>query len=105
LYNIDNHLNLHSFPTRRSSDLQKQGVRSFILAPVNKTDSFQAYIELYSPVPYALHTINANKLNDVMPLLRDTFERYHNDIKNELDAIIQREYTTIHPSVNWKFEE
>lgn len=85
--------------------LQKQGVRSFILAPVNKTDGFQAYIELYSPVPYALHTINANKLNDVMPLLRDTFERYHNDIKNELDAIIQREYTTIHPSVNWKFEE
>lgn len=85
--------------------LQSHKIRSFILAPVPKSDGFQAYIELYSTTPYALHTINANKLNDVIPLLHDTFERYHNDIKNELDAIIQREYTTIHPSVNWKFEE
>lgn len=85
--------------------LQTQGVRSFILAPIRKNDGFQPYIEIYSEVPYALHSINANKLNDVMPLLNDTFERYYHDIKNELDAIIQREYTTIHPSVNWKFQE
>ncbi len=85
--------------------LQEKKVRSFILAPVKKTDAFQAYVEIVSDVPYALHTINANKLNDVMPLINDTFEKYHIDIKNELDAIIQREYTTIHPSVNWKFEE
>ncbi|MBA5791851.1 GAF domain-containing protein [Flavobacterium sp. xlx-214] len=85
--------------------LQSRNIQSFILAPIRKNDGFQAYIELYSATPYALHTINANKLNDVMPLLNDTFERYHNDVKNEIDAIIQREYTTIHPSVNWKFEE
>lgn len=85
--------------------LQSKKVRSFILAPVKKTDAFQAYVEIVSEIPYALHTINANKLNDVMPLINDTFEKYHIDIKNELDAIIQREYTTIHPSVNWKFEE
>lgn len=85
--------------------LQDKKVRSFILAPVKKTDAFQAYVEIVSDIPFALHTINANKLNDVMPLINDTFEKYHIDIKNELDAIIQREYTTIHPSVNWKFEE
>lgn len=85
--------------------LQSHHIRSFILAPVPRSTGFQAYIELYSTIPYALHTINANKLNDVIPLLHDTFERYHIDVKNELDAIIQREYTTIHPSVNWKFEE
>lgn len=85
--------------------LQGKKVRSFILAPVKKTDAFQAYVEIVSEIPYALHTINANKLNEVMPLINDTFEKYHIDIKNELDAIIQREYTTIHPSVNWKFEE
>lgn len=85
--------------------LLRKNVRSFILAPVKKTDAFQAYVELISDIPFALHTINANKLNDVMPLINDTFEKYHVDVKNELDAIIQREYTTIHPSVNWKFEE
>lgn len=85
--------------------LKEKNVRSFILAKIKKNDGFQPYIELYSSTPYALHTINANKLNDVIPLLDDTFERYHHDIQNELDAIIQREYTTIHPSVNWKFVE
>src|SRR5690606_1135079 len=40
-----------------------------------------------------------------MPLINDTFIKYQIDIKNELDSIIQREYTTFHPSVNWKFEE
>lgn len=84
--------------------LKKKNIRSFVLAPLRKTDAFQAYIELVSSTPYALHTINAQKLNEVIPLINDTFERYHNDVKNEIDAIIQREYTTIHPSVNWKFE-
>lgn len=85
--------------------LQTKNVRSFILAPVKKTDGFQAYIEITSEIPFELHTVNANKLNDVMPLINDTFEKYQTDVKNELDAIIQREYTTFHPSVNWKFEE
>ncbi len=85
--------------------LQTKGIRSFILAPIKKTDSYQAYVEITSSIPFALHTVNANKLNDVMPLINDTFIKYQIDIKNELDAIIQREYTAFHPSVNWKFEE
>lgn len=84
--------------------LKKANVRSFILAPIKKTDAYQAYLEIVSDKPYALNTVNANKLNDVMPLINDTFERYHYEVKNEIDAIIQREYTAIHPSVNWKFE-
>lgn len=85
--------------------LKQKNIRSFILAPIKKTGDFQAYLEIVSETPYALNTINANKLNDVMPLINDTFERYHYEIKNEIDAIIQREYTSIHPSVNWKFED
>lgn len=85
--------------------LRSKNVRSFILSPIRKLDNNQAYFELTSNIPYALHTVNAQKLNDVLPLINDTFERYHNDLKNEIDAIIQREYTTIHPSVNWKFEQ
>lgn len=85
--------------------LQSKNIRSFILAPIKKTDAFQAYMEITSSIPFALHTVNANKLNDVMPLINDTFIKYQIDVKNELDAIIQREYTAFHPSVNWKFEE
>lgn len=85
--------------------LESKNIRSFILAPIKKTDAYQAYIELTSGTPFALHTVNANKLNDVMPLINDTFVKYQIDVKNELDAIIQREYTNFHPSVNWKFEE
>lgn len=85
--------------------LKEKGVESFILAKLNKIDSFQGYIEVVSGTKYALHTVNSNKLNDVLPLINDTVDRVQNDIKNQLEAIIQREYTTIHPSVYWKFLE
>src|SRR5690606_35873921 len=51
--------------------LKKCNIRSFILAPIKKTDAFQAYLEIVSETPYALNTVNANKLSDLMPLIND----------------------------------
>ncbi len=83
--------------------LKENGIQSFILAPIVSIDNFQGFIEVTSRTKYALHSINAIKLEEVMPLINDMFARVQNDITNQLDAIIQREYTTIHPSVYWKF--
>jgi hypothetical protein len=40
----------------------------------------------------------------ILPYVIDTLERYNNDMQNQVEAIIQREYT-IHPSVYWKFKK
>lgn len=85
------------------SSLLKQNIHSCIFAPIIKDDIILGVIELVSANPRALNSINANKLDLILPYLIDTAERYNTDKQNQIEAIIQREYTAIHPSVYWKF--
>jgi putative methionine-R-sulfoxide reductase with GAF domain len=78
-------------------------IQSCILAPVIKNDKLLGIIELVSAQPRELNSINANNLNLILPYLIDTLQRYDNDKQHHIEAIIQREYTAIHPSVYWKF--
>lgn len=85
--------------------LLSQGIQSCILAPVVKDDKILGIIELVSSMPRELNSLNANKLDTVMPFIIDTIERYELDFQNKIEVIIQHEYTTIHPSVYWKFQK
>lgn len=90
---------------RFANHLLNQGVQSFLLAPVIKDDKLLGLLELVSPTTRALNSVNANKLELILPYLIDTIEKNNNDMVNQLEAIIQKEYTSIHPSVYWKFKE
>ena len=81
----------------------KLNIQSCILAPVIKNNKLLGIIELVSSQPRELNSINANNLDLILPYLIDTLERYKNDMQHQIEAIIQREYTTIHPSIYWKF--
>ena len=85
--------------------LLEQGIKSCILAPIVKNEKFYGFIELVSSHPKELNSINAGKLEFILPFLTDTIERYYSELQNEVDAIIQNEYTAIHHSVYWKFRE
>jgi hypothetical protein len=85
--------------------LLEQDIRSCILAPIVKNNKLMGLIELVSSRPKELNSINANKLSYILPFLTDTIERYYSELQNEIDAIIQNEYTAIHQSVYWKFRE
>ena len=81
----------------------KQGIQSFILAPIVKDGNMLGIVELVSNRPRELNSINANTLENVMPYIVDTIDRQYANLQNQIRAIIQNEYTTIHPSVYWKF--
>ena len=83
----------------------KLNIKSCILAPVIKNDELLGIIELVSEKKRELNSINVNKLDLILPYLIDTLERYNTDMKLQIEAIIQREYTAIHPSVYWKFRK
>jgi hypothetical protein len=87
-----------------ASHLLKQNIKSIILAPVVKDGKILGIIELGSSIPFALNSINAHKVDMIMPFIVDTIDRYQNEWQNKIDAIIQKEYTAIHPSVYWKFK-
>lgn len=83
--------------------LLKQNIQSCIFAPILKNGLLLGVVELVSGYPRELNSINACKLDLILPYLIDTVERYKKDMQNQIEAIIQREYTAIHPSVYWKF--
>jgi hypothetical protein len=84
--------------------LLKQNIKSCILAPVLKNNRLLGVIELVSMEPRALNSVNANNIDLLLPYVIDTLERYNLDLLNQIEAVIQREYTAIHASVYWKFK-
>ncbi len=86
-------------------NLYEQGIRSAILAPIALDGVLLGVLEVVSTIPNQLNSINAVKLADVMPFIVSAVVRGMKEEENLIDAIIQKECTTIHPSVYWKFQE
>ncbi len=88
-----------------AQSLQNQGVESAILAPITKNGKLLAIMELVAFRKNELNNINATKLDDVVPYIAETVGHFFAEFQNNVKAIIQSECTSIHPSVEWKFEE
>lgn len=89
--------------SRTAQHFLNQNIQSFILAPVVKNDVLLGILELVSPRKKEFNTVNAHKLEIVMPFLVDTIDRKISEMQNRIRAVIQTNYTTLHPSVYWKF--
>lgn len=85
--------------------LKNQGIKSAILAPIADGGELLGILEIVSEQPKALNGVNANKLLDVMPFIVTSIKRAKREENNLIEAIIQQECTSIHPSVYWKFEK
>ena len=88
-----------------SKNLKKKGIKSCIFAPIAKGDELLAILELVSYHKNELNSINAIKLEDIIPYIVTAIERNSADFENRIKAVIQSECTSIHPSVLWVFEE
>lgn len=84
--------------------LMQNNVLSCILAPIAKDGVLLGVLELVSKTKYELNSINAIKLEDILPYIVTSVERNNVDYQNRIKAVIQSECTAIHPSVLWIFE-
>lgn len=87
-----------------AKNLKKNKVKSCLLAPIAKNGKLLGILELVSQRKNELNSINAIKLDDILPYIVTTVERNRNDFENRVKAVIQSECTSIHPSVLWVFE-
>ncbi len=85
--------------------LLEQQIQSVILAPVTKNGFPLGILELASPKAGDLNSINAGQLENTMPYITDAIDRQHSFVQSQVQALIQNEYTTVHPSVYWKFKK
>jgi hypothetical protein len=102
---VDRKYELSEYDVPHVKVLQEQGFKSAIFAPIANEDGLMGILEIVSKEPKALNSINANKLVDVMPFIISAVERSKNEEENLIKAIIQKECTSIHPSVHWRFEK
>lgn len=88
-----------------SQTLLSQGIQSIILAPIQLNDNLYGVMEVVSKNKFELNSLNANKLLDIIPVFKVAAKRYLEELDNKLEAVIQEHYTSIHPTVKWKFYE
>jgi len=102
---VDKYYELSKGKAPQYKTLKEQNIKSAILAPIANDKGLMGILEIVSEEPKILNSINANKLNDVMPFIVSAVERSKNEEENLIEAIIQTECTSIHPSVHWKFKK
>ncbi len=101
---VDKYFKLSKGKAPHLVTLKEQGIKSAIFAPIANDHELLAIMELVSYQPKVLNSINANKLIDVMPHILMAVERSRKEEENLIEAVIQKECTSIHPSVRWRFE-
>lgn len=83
--------------------LEKNNIRSFMIVPVIKDKQLLAILEFTSPVTDSLDGLKLKKLEFIFDIIFYTLNRFNFEKQNQIEAIIQQEYTAIHESVAWKF--
>lgn len=85
--------------------LKSQNILSLILVPLQLKEGLLGVLELVSTKKHELNSINAYKLKDVIPVFKIAVKRYMEEFENSLESVIQENYTSLHPTVKWKFYE
>ncbi|MBF0596230.1 hypothetical protein [Faecalibacter rhinopitheci] len=84
--------------------LLKEGIKSFILYPLKRGKECLGILEIGSSQAGVFNRINAYQLRELLPLIEDSIYRYTVDLEHQINSFIQTEYTSLHPSVDWKFK-
>ncbi|WP_196892331.1 GAF domain-containing protein [Aureivirga marina] len=85
--------------------LKKQDIQSFVLVPIDLDEEHLGIMELGSRRKHELNSVNVQKLDDILPLFITAVQRSVQEEYNQFESLIQEHYTSIHPSVKWRFHD
>jgi hypothetical protein len=85
--------------------LLKSGIKNIAIAPLTYDGEVIGILELGTPYVGKLNPVSAGKAEDVLPMFSTAIKRVLVEMETDIRAIIQEEFTAIHPTVEWKFIE
>ncbi len=88
-----------------SKRLKKKGIKSILLIPIEIKDQHIQLIEIASTQKNELNILVSAKLDNIIPFIKIAAERYYEESENIIESTIQENYTSIHPTVKWRFIE
>lgn len=83
--------------------LKKNKINSFMVIPIMKDGDLLAIMEFTSPLANSFNGLKLKKMEFFTDMILFSLKRFSFEKNFQIEAIIQREYTTIHDSVVWKF--
>lgn len=89
----------------QSEILQDCGVQNLILNPLFYNDEFVGLLELASPNNGDLNALTLTKIREVLPLFAIAVKRSSEELESSIQNLIKEKYTSIHPTVEWKFND
>ena len=85
------------------SILKNNNINSFMVIPIMQDNELLAIMEFTSPVAGSFNGLKLKKMEFFTDMILFSLNRFGFEKNYQIEAIIQREYTTIHNSVVWKF--
>lgn len=85
--------------------LRDNGVKSYALIPVFYNETLTGILEIYTHKEDALNLLMLSRLESAMPFLSQLLQRNIDTFNNRIETIIKENFTSIQPSVQWKFNE
>ena len=98
---------VRSYPksTVLEARLLEHGYRSVYVAPLLYQDRLLGTLMLKSTRAGALNALNTANLLPVLPLFAVALNRSLEQLNQKIQTVIKEEFTAIHPSVEWRFQQ
>lgn len=91
------------FPMLRP--LWEEGMRSYLIYPVQDNDGLLGLLELASPVPNLIDLEIMARIEPAMPLISLALLKNRDSFDTRIEKLIKEKFTALQPSVEWKFAE
>ena len=78
---------------------------SVVLIPVFLYKKLLGVIELYAPKKGIISKADIGLMNLILPQIGQLFQNNINDYESNIESVIKQNFTSLHPSVQWKFNE
>ncbi|GAA4306954.1 hypothetical protein GCM10023149_00400 [Mucilaginibacter gynuensis] len=81
------------------------GIYSYTLIPIFHNNKLAGVMELYSDHELVIDEVLLSKLKTAIPLLAQLFKYSIDAFNAQIDAVLKDKFTSLQPSVQWKFNE
>lgn len=88
-----------------TQELLDQGLKSFIIYPIQNNDGLLGALELGSHISNQLTQDVMNRIETAIPLLSLALLKNRDTFNNRIEKIIKEKFTPLQPAVEWKFAE
>lgn len=85
--------------------LREDGVCSYSLIPIYYNNELAGVLEVYTKKEGVLDQKRLSKLDPAIPMVAQVLQSNIDDFNNKIQSIVKEKFTSLQPSVQWKFNE